>query len=268
MKKGFTLIELLVVIAIIAILAAILFPVFAQAREKARATQCLSNIKQVSTALIMYCGDWDDGFPVPPLLSDPLYQATGAGTPSDIWQGFYPMGWPQITGYLEFLRTGSFIGQLQPYTKNWKLFGCPSDSQFSANQDAGRRFNNYLLRANLWVAADQFWATQFGLAFKNTTIGEVTRPAGFVALFEVMPFHDMQMVMGTAGGRVFKPSDKINVAFVDGHAATRPISRIHAQNDSLFEPDWVPRRGYDVMWPRTGVDGMAWIRLEEQCADE
>src|SRR4051794_1958509 len=59
-RRGFTLIELLVVIAIIAILAAILFPVFAHAREKARQTSCLSNLKQLSSAMLMYAGDYDE----------------------------------------------------------------------------------------------------------------------------------------------------------------------------------------------------------------
>jgi prepilin-type N-terminal cleavage/methylation domain-containing protein len=59
-KNGFTLIELLVVIAIIAILAAILFPVFAQAREKARATACMSNIKQLGLATVQYVQDYDE----------------------------------------------------------------------------------------------------------------------------------------------------------------------------------------------------------------
>ena len=62
-RRGFTLIELLVVIAIIAILAAILFPVFAQAREKARATSCLSNLHQIGMANLMYVQDFDERFP-------------------------------------------------------------------------------------------------------------------------------------------------------------------------------------------------------------
>src|SRR5438067_179265 len=65
-RRGFTLIELLVVIAIIAILAAILFPVFAQAREKARQAGCTSNLKQISLATMMYLQDYDETYPVWP----------------------------------------------------------------------------------------------------------------------------------------------------------------------------------------------------------
>jgi prepilin-type N-terminal cleavage/methylation domain-containing protein len=61
-ERAFTLIELLVVIAIIAVLGAILFPVFAQARSAARKTVCMSNFKQIGTAMLMYGGDWDEKF--------------------------------------------------------------------------------------------------------------------------------------------------------------------------------------------------------------
>jgi len=91
-RRGFTLIELLVVIAIIAILAAILFPVFAQAREKARAISCLSNVKQAGTAFYMYVQDYDE---TTPSLGQPDPE------PNEWWQLIYP------------------------YVKNVQLFFCP-----------------------------------------------------------------------------------------------------------------------------------------------
>jgi len=101
-RQAFTLIELLVVIAIIAILAAILFPVFAQAREKARTTSCLSNTKQISTGHLMYTQDYDETI--------------------CMWAYWKPQ--PQHTpdGYIystEIL--------LQPYIKNLQVFKCPTD---------------------------------------------------------------------------------------------------------------------------------------------
>ena len=87
MRRGFTLIELLVVIAIIAILAAILFPVFAKAREKARQTSCLSNVKQLGLGLMMYAQDYDEKMPsyLPP------WPAIPAGNEyCDWWNGIYP----------------------------------------------------------------------------------------------------------------------------------------------------------------------------------
>jgi prepilin-type N-terminal cleavage/methylation domain-containing protein/prepilin-type processing-associated H-X9-DG protein len=92
-RPGFTLIELLVVIAIIAILAAILFPVFAQAREKARSTTCLSNMKQLGTATTMYMQDYD---------------------------GAYPLAWYQTPQY-------GFDVVLFPYIKSYQVFECPSN---------------------------------------------------------------------------------------------------------------------------------------------
>ena len=76
MRKAFTLIELLVVIAIIAILAAILFPVFAQAKAAAKRSACLSNMKQVGTGLYLYAGDYDDTF-----ITDSKYAIGNIGCP-------------------------------------------------------------------------------------------------------------------------------------------------------------------------------------------
>jgi len=98
-RKGFTLIELLVVIAIIAILAAILFPVFARAREKARQTSCLSNVKQLMLGLLMYKNDYDETWPV-------TYWQEVVNQP--VW---YAADW--MTG-------------IYPYVKNVQIFECPS----------------------------------------------------------------------------------------------------------------------------------------------
>ncbi|MEN6403201.1 MAG: DUF1559 domain-containing protein [Armatimonadia bacterium] len=93
MRRGFTLIELLVVIAIIAILAAILFPVFAKAREKARQSSCLSNIKQICLATMQYAQDYDETLP------------------------FYG-GSPRV----------NVQSRIQPYLKNLQIWVCPSAS--------------------------------------------------------------------------------------------------------------------------------------------
>ncbi|MBC7808437.1 MAG: DUF1559 domain-containing protein [Akkermansiaceae bacterium] len=126
-RSGFTLIELLVVIAIIAILAAILFPVFAQAREKARQTACLSNQKQIGLAFLQYAQDYDGGFPSP--ITDSSYRFPTTGAPT-----IYPATW--IYGYSVANPDGTFqfrdIGGVFPYIKQRgnggasNVFACPN----------------------------------------------------------------------------------------------------------------------------------------------
>jgi len=107
LRKGFTLIELLVVIAIIAILAAILFPVFARAREKARQTSCLSNAKQINLGILMYAQDYDEILPV-------------------------ASHWPDGQGGYTYWNQS-----LEPYVKNDQIFRCPSN----ANRPLGYGWN-------------------------------------------------------------------------------------------------------------------------------
>jgi prepilin-type N-terminal cleavage/methylation domain-containing protein len=109
-RRAFTLIELLVVIAIISILAAILFPVFAQAREKARQAACISNLKQIGTAFAIYTQDYDSLLPDRRDLKSTL---PGGFRPWTSWPPFDPRaGWAAVT--------------LEPYTKNNQIWSCPS----------------------------------------------------------------------------------------------------------------------------------------------
>ena len=124
-RRGFTLIELLVVIAIIAILAAILFPVFARAREKARQASCQSNLKQITLAFLMYMSDYDQRFPIasqnPPTQPD-APRACGHQGWCDNRTHTLP---PPIPGPV---RSGYVHWRLNPYIKNWQLWVCPSMS--------------------------------------------------------------------------------------------------------------------------------------------
>ena len=178
-KRAFTLIELLVVIAIIAILAAILFPVFAQARESARLTSCLSNMRQLGLALRMYSQDYDETYPN-------IYQGWGQGTN-------YQEGW-------------QWRNAIQPYTKNKGIMKCPSNPTSDPNgagvlpPTSPNNWNNngkgyamepdkimpqgYAMNAGAttWVAHDdagQTWADKSPL--KDAAIN---RPANLIAIGE------------------------------------------------------------------------------------
>ncbi|HLK57157.1 MAG TPA: DUF1559 domain-containing protein [Chthonomonadaceae bacterium] len=108
-RTGFTLIELLVVIAIIAILAAILFPVFAQAREAARKTSCLSNTKQLGLGIMQYVQDYDETYPM-----DEWNASTIGTSDNDTHSGNY-------------ITVVTWVWQVQPYIKNRQVLVCPSD---------------------------------------------------------------------------------------------------------------------------------------------
>jgi len=192
MRKGFTLIELLVVIAIIAILAAILFPVFARAREKARQTSCLSNAKQLALATIMYADDYDQTFPFAVFCPPGNY--------------YY---WHEAIG---------------PYLKNEQIKLCPSVRR-AIGIDYGYNYGGWntpdtgggIDDAGLGYQADGTHE-----AFGTVSEAMIYEPASTIMLGDARDNTDEAGYLGPPGHKkeyVPKPHNGgANVAFIDGHA--------------------------------------------------
>jgi prepilin-type N-terminal cleavage/methylation domain-containing protein/prepilin-type processing-associated H-X9-DG protein len=171
---GFTLIELLVVIAVIAILAAILFPVFAQAREKARQTSCLANCKQLGTAFMLYVQDYDERYP----LGFGYSRAVGG------WHFGYghlvPPDWtpPVIPGADTLLSAVSWANAVQPYVKNYGVYACPSGTEIlgAGPLDASR----YTKPLKPWVDVSY----TFNGLLMQCPLAEVATPSQLPLLWE------------------------------------------------------------------------------------
>ena len=160
--SGFTLIELLVVIAIIAILASILFPVFAQAREKARQTSCLSNEKQMGTAMMMYKQDYDECFPM-------LQYFDVANNEPIIWQNM-------LTPYVKNGSTYTINGTIYYYGKGG-IWTCPS---FPADQP-DQYGVNYQLCDN---GRGTYSASQPGYVIRTISDAQIDAPADKIMVLE------------------------------------------------------------------------------------
>ena len=225
--KAFTLIELLVVIAIIAILAAILFPVFAQAREKARQTQCLSNVKQIGLSFMMYASDYEDRLPFRWMDHNTYKDQTVAGAWGGSWNNPY------------------WMDQIIPYTKNEKIFACPSrpkDMPSGFKKPLGYGLNTHY--GNSYTAATgDIWNGGFGNEKPSETImiGEITPLMpypGFDAAYCQMPYLVEKRVHKTG----------VTWAFCDGHAkymkTRQTISPVYM---------WIGTQNYPtVMWSPIG----------------
>ena len=188
-RKGeaFTLIELLVVIAIIAILAAILFPVFAQAREKARAITCLSNMKQIGLAILMYAQDYDETYPV----------------------GARPDGVEWTTIVQPYVKNGTKGGTVpngaESYNFNGGVFHCPS---FPVDNQS----NQYKVRSDIFPAPQGSGADAY-YPYGVYSLASVDAPASKVGVIE-------GGVNGTTGGWGYTTFSVIEWYWVSDKTAT------------------------------------------------
>ena len=186
-RSGFTLIELLVVIAIIAILASILFPVFAQAREKARQTSCISNNKQYASAALMYAQDYDETIPM-------------AAYPNSLGQ--------IVTDYLA----------VDPYVRNKQVAVCPSEPEamhlidfFGLLAPGTPDYSSYGANLALFITN----------GFGGPIVGPPTL-AGVPRGAETVMFFDANVTFDSTGNRISsvqaRHSGTFVANFVDGHA--------------------------------------------------
>lgn len=191
-RRGFTLIELLVVIAIIAILAAILFPVFAKAREKARQSSCLSNVKQISLGIVQYAQDYDETLPA---------NATAA------YSYAAPDGTPIVIAPPSAML---WMYMVYPYVKNVQVFTCPS---YSDKWSASTYDGNCGYGKNTWIG--------------NTSLARVDEPVQTVLVndssyyltdWDVRTDSDSSSGSDNADEPRNSHNEGANFGFCDGHA--------------------------------------------------
>jgi len=199
MRRGFTLIELLVVIAIIAILAAILFPVFAKAREKARQSSCLSNVKQVVLAALQYIQDYDETCPMHVV----------ATTPTGTW-----VYWPE---------------QMQPYIRNTQALVCPSDnSPYGLSSPFGPSYQ---------VSYGYSWA-QLGSGNSTPAwarrLGDITEPARTLMFTESVSY--VVNYYSVSYRPEDRHNEGCNVGFADGHGKWHRKSELYQGTETADGP--------------------------------
>jgi len=222
-RRGFTLIELLVVIAIIAILAAILFPVFAKAREKARSSSCLSNLRQFGSACMQYAQDFDECYPK-----------------AFLWGGSYLYWWQDL---------------IQPYIHNYQIVACPSGNMgsFTAyrppiqNPSTGVWSQAPLVTSyampDMQVDINNNWVKPV----PGSNLAAVQDPAGTIM------FCDANTIEMGAGGTGYYSGDFVGVRVLDQTDLGGAYSRVEMRHNDGFNVCFADGHG---KWLRHSMPGM------------
>jgi prepilin-type N-terminal cleavage/methylation domain-containing protein/prepilin-type processing-associated H-X9-DG protein len=211
--RAFTLIELLVVIAIISILAAILFPVFARARENARRASCMSNLKQIGLGMMQYTQDYDEKLPKSALCGPQLLESGGLSSNSACGSpapgNYYHLWWHEI----------------YPYVNNTQVFICPSTT---ATWSGGYTPSSYVYGLNTNLG---------GLALAAIPNVAITPMIGDTTYYLMDPDHDCSSGHGTsinawcttgtndnADAPLDRHLDTFNLLFADGHVKSEKLN--------------------------------------------
>ena len=221
---GFTLIELLIVVAIVALLAALLFPVFASVRARGRQTACLSNLHQLSLAVVQYAQDSDDHYPY-------------AGDPSDLetngWQNWmHGKYWPAISEM--HFQDRNLPNVMNAYVNDRELWHCPADTGF----DLGGSFEDTPMNAHpsCFQAYGMSYLYTTLLALDGQTLSGVRAWSRKSPYSEHEPadiplFHDH---VGRWHGGALRSEERLNEVMLDGHAVSVGRDRADELDRILF----------------------------------
>jgi len=249
-EQGFTLIELLVVIAIIAILAAILFPVFARARESARRATCLNNLKQLGIGFQMYAQDWDETYPsgltlpVPGPLANGSYAVMYEKTSKNAVVYSGNINSADGTFKLFYDRAGQFrpsvAEQLQPYVKNNQIFLDPNDPQ------------GQLFGATQWdikyTRLSYMWNGGLGMGNVNCkATNEPLKLAGVSAPAQLQLVQDNWADMHTKG----ELPRRWQICFADGHA--KMTTYVDGERGNQTKHPWQGPWGWNFCNPQEPI---------------
>ena len=246
-RNAFTLIELLVTIAIIAILAAILFPVFARARENARRASCMSNLKQIGLGIMQYTQDYDERYPPAFVWDSSSGKPTALDTDSSHPSGYFTINNASTQGHYQ-----SWMDIIFPYVKSVQIFVCPSVSDIGAppaiipHYGYSSAFGGYYSDASYYTSSYTAW--------KPIALAQINRPSEIIMVMDYNnTWINIRANPASASSWANTPSlqyviaphlDGGNQVFADGHAKWISVAKMATWGSNTACNSSLPNNAY------------------------